>query len=126
MIRALLILLALALAPLPAAAQGLSALATFDAKGSTIRDDGQGLTLDLALSQPVPWRVRVRDNPPRLVLDVREVDWSGIGALTLPKATALRAGVFRPGWSRLVMELPGPMVVAKSVPWSRFMPRRKY
>lgn len=105
-------LVALWLALLPCAAQDLSALAKFDAAGSTIRGDGQGLALELALSQPVPWRVRVKDNPPRLVLDVREVDWSGIAALPLPKSATLRAGVFRSGWSRLVMALPGPMTIA--------------
>ena len=30
--------------------------------------------MELAISQPVPWRVRVLGGPPRLVLDVREVD----------------------------------------------------
>jgi N-acetylmuramoyl-L-alanine amidase len=106
--------LALWMALVPCGAQDLSALARFEAKTSSIRGDGQGLALDLALSQPVPWRVRVKDNPPRLVLDMREVDWSGIAALPLPKSTTLRAGVFRPGWSRLVLELPGPMLVTSA------------
>lgn len=104
-------LMALWLVLLPCGAQDLSALARFDAKTSAITSDGQGLSLTLTLSQPVPWRVRVKGNPPRLVLDVREVDWSGIATLPLPKGVSLRAGVFRPGWSRLVMELPGPMLV---------------
>jgi N-acetylmuramoyl-L-alanine amidase len=56
---------------------------------------------------------RPNDAPPRLVLDVREVDWTGIAEV--PRAsvrvTGLRAGVFRPGWSRLVMEMNGPFLV---------------
>nr|WP_236019239.1 N-acetylmuramoyl-L-alanine amidase [Fuscibacter oryzae] len=107
-------LVALWLMLLPCGAQDLSALARFEAKTSTIQGGGDGLVLDLSLSQPVPWRVRVKDNPSRLVLDMREVDWSGIDTLPLPKGASLRAGVFRPGWSRLVLELPGPMLVTSA------------
>lgn len=94
--------------PVTAAAQELSAL---DPAASAIRDAGQGVQIDLSLSQPVPWRVRFRDNPPRLVLDVQEVNWTGVEQLLQgsSKVTGLRAGVFRPGWSRLVLDLAGPM-----------------
>lgn len=94
--------------------QDLSALARLDVSASQLRDRGAGVVVSLALSQPVPWRVRLLPAPPRLVLDVREVDWSGIA--TMPRASDrvvdLRAGVFRPGWSRLVLELAGPMGLA--------------
>lgn len=95
----------------PVQAQELSALARLDARASSIRDVGQGVEIGFSLSQPVPWRVRLRADPPRLVLDVREVDWTGAEALGAgsSRVTALRAGVFRPGWSRLVLELSGPM-----------------
>jgi N-acetylmuramoyl-L-alanine amidase len=98
---------------LPVAAQDLSALARLDPARSALADDGEGITLELGLSQPVPWRVRVLDGPPRLLLDFREVDWSGIAAM--PRASArvvgLRAGSVRAGWSRLVLELSGPFTV---------------
>lgn len=108
-------LLALMLAALPLAAQDMSALARLDAGASSVRGSARGLELDLALSQPVPWRVRVKAGPARLILDMREADWSGIGALPLPEGVTLRAGVFRPGWSRLVLELPAPMLVSQAV-----------
>ena len=97
-------------------AQDLSALARLDADASAITADGTALHLDLALSQAVPWRVRVLDAPPRLVLDLREVDWRGIRQVKVPKAKVLgaRAGAVRPGWSRLVVELAGPMQVTKA------------
>ncbi|NTT86607.1 N-acetylmuramoyl-L-alanine amidase [Tabrizicola fusiformis] len=98
----------------PVAPQELSALARLEAAGSAITGGAGGIDLDLALSQPVPWRVRVKADPPRLVLDLREVDWSGLDSVARPKGVVLRAGVFRPGWSRLVMELPGPMLVTRS------------
>lgn len=102
----------------PAAGQDLSALARLDPAGSSITSlPAEGaVDVALAISQPVPWRVRVLDGPPRLVLDVREVDWSALDAVprTAPQITDLRAGVFRAGWSRLVLVLDGPMLVTRS------------
>jgi N-acetylmuramoyl-L-alanine amidase len=98
---------------LSAPAQELSALARLDAARSSVTGDDTGLTVTLGLSQPIPWRVRLLDNPPRLVMDFREVDWTGLDAMprTAPQVKDLRAGVFRPGWSRLVLELSGPFAV---------------
>ncbi len=101
---------------LPVAAQDLSALARLDPGQSALKDEAGGVALTLAISQPVPWRVRVLDQPPRLVVDFREVDWTGLDKM--PQAAAavagLRAGVFRPGWSRLVLDLKGPMAVTSA------------
>jgi N-acetylmuramoyl-L-alanine amidase len=116
--RAVLVALGLVLLSwLPAAAQDLSALARLDAESSAIADEGEALTITLALSQPVPWRVRVADDPRRLIMDFREVDWSGIAALPVDSALVadLRAGSFRPGWSRLVMEVRAPLRVETAV-----------
>ncbi len=100
----------------PGLAQQLSGLAKFNPGASEIVDAGSGLQIDLGLSQAVPWRVRVLDDPARLVVDFREVDWTGLA--DMPQASdavvALRAGVFRPGWSRLVIELAGPMQVTSA------------
>lgn len=100
----------------PAPAQDLSALARLDPGASSFRAEAGGLAIDLALSQPVPWRVRVMDNPPRLVLDMREADWTGLSTIPqqAPAIRSLRAGVFRPGWSRLVLELAGPHLVSQA------------
>jgi N-acetylmuramoyl-L-alanine amidase len=100
--------------PVAARAQDLSALARMDPAESYVRDVGQGVEILFSLSQPVPWRVRFRADPPRMVLDVREVDWAGVETVLEPSAhvTGLRAGVFRPGWSRLVMDLSGPMALS--------------
>lgn len=112
-IRAFLVCL-LMLAPQSLRAEALSALARLDPAASSITATETGLSLDLAISQPVPWRVRVMDNPPRLVLDVREVDWTGLDSVphALPQIADLRAGIFRAGWSRLVVELTAPMLVS--------------
>ncbi len=109
------VLLGLALAG-PVGAEDLSALARIDPAQSSVSDSGDGISVQLALSQPVPWRVRMLSDPPRMVMDFREVDWSGIKDMprSADAVTDLRAGVFRSGWSRLVLELDGPFTVAQA------------
>ena len=99
-----------------ALAQDLSALAQFEVGRSFVQASGDDVEVVLGLSQPVPWRVRVLAAPPRVVLDFREVDWLGLDRMALAsgRVTGLRAGVFRAGWSRLVMDLSGPMVVSQA------------
>ena len=98
---------------MPASAEELSALARLDIGGSTVAEGADGgLNLTFDLSQPVPWRVRFLSAPPRLILDTREVDWTGVQRLAVPgPVLALRAGGFRAGWSRLVIELSGPQAL---------------
>lgn len=103
--------------PGSAAAQELSALARLNPAASRIWDTETGVALDLAISQPVPWRVRFLDDPPRLVLDFREVDWAGIDRAPLSTASRvrdLRAGRLRAGWSRLVLELDAPYALSEA------------
>lgn len=117
-------LLLLLLMPLPAGAEGLSALARVDPMRSALVATGQGLELRLTLTQPVPWRVRMLDGPPRLVIDTREVDWQGAQVLAMVRpAVAMRAGSFRPGWSRLVLELDGPHRLARAEMTTGAVPR---
>ncbi|MHC0052787.1 N-acetylmuramoyl-L-alanine amidase [Actibacterium sp. D379-3] len=111
MIRYLLVAAVVGLAG-AAAAQDLSALARVDAAGSGFEDRGGGAVLRLDLSQPVPYRVRMLDAPPRLVLDFREVAWDGLRADALDRSDrvqTLAMGPVRPGWSRLVAELDRPL-----------------
>lgn len=97
------------------AAQDLSAIARVSVDKSYIRQNTQsGTELKLHLSGGVPFRVFVLDNPTRLVLDFREVDWSGVSSDALLRGdsgvTAVRFGAFQPGWTRLVADLQGPML----------------
>ena len=112
-----LVLLFAASLPPAATAQELSALARLDPAASSITDRGEALEITLSLSQPVPWRLRFADDPRRLILDFREVDWSGIRALRQDstRVAGLRAGSFRPGWSRLVLQLKAPLTVDSAV-----------
>ncbi|ETW14650.1 N-acetylmuramoyl-L-alanine amidase [Roseivivax marinus] len=112
-------ILAATLTAAPVAAQELGGLARLDASQSYARDlrPGGGTELRLALSQGVPWRVFTLDDPARLVLDFREVDWSGVDPATLlrgERVQAIRVGPYRPGWSRLTADLSGPMEVTRA------------
>ena len=98
-----------------AGAQELNALARVDVARSGISDGWFGETeLALGLSQAVPFRVFMLDDPARLVVDFREADWTGVQPeMILPEAgriTGVRFGAFRPGWSRLVADLSEPML----------------
>lgn len=97
-----------------AAAQDLSGLARVDREASALTDDGTGAHMVLSLSQGVPYRVYTLADPARLVLDFREVDWTGLDLDAFDRSdavTGLRAGTFRPGWSRLVAQLTGPYAI---------------
>jgi len=113
--HALLVLALLLVAPRPALAQDFTGLARLDVAQSQLRDGPQGrLDLTLYLSQPVPYRAFTLDDPRRLVIDFREVDWRGAtraAMLNADGATDLRFGVLRPGWSRMVVDLAGPMLL---------------
>jgi len=96
-----------------AGAQNLTALARVDAAASSIEDGWFGRTdIALHLSQGVPFRVFTLDDPARLVVDFREVDFDGLRAADFLRAStrisAVRFGAFQPGWSRLVADLAEP------------------
>lgn len=97
----------------PASAQegGFGALARVEMEKTRLDDTPDGLLLRLGLTQGVPFRVFTLADPPRLVLDFREVDWRGAEPGMIDRAdraVGVRMGAFRPGWSRMVVDLAGP------------------
>ncbi|UWQ97719.1 N-acetylmuramoyl-L-alanine amidase [Rhodobacteraceae bacterium S2214] len=95
-------------------AQDFSGLARIDHVDSAITDTRQGMAVDLQLSQVVPYRVFTLDEPRRLVVDFREIDWTGTDKAQLDQsdiASAIRFGAFQAGWSRLVVDLSEPVVL---------------
>ncbi len=100
------------------AQQQFSGLARLDPGRSTLQDDRHGVEIVLGVSQAVPFRAYLLDNPPRLVADFREVDF-GTARPETPTGAGLlkdlRWGPFRPGWSRLVAELTGPVRLGEAV-----------
>lgn len=113
-LRLLTLVLAAIFVSVPGARADLTALSRVDQAASRIGDAGGGAEVVLSLSQPVPWRVRLLDDPRRLVVDLAEVIWPE--DLT-PDGTAIarvRTGRAGPGWSRLVADLSLPFAVTEA------------
>jgi N-acetylmuramoyl-L-alanine amidase len=112
---------ALVAPPRAQAQEGFSALARLLPEGSSLTAAGDEVALVLALSQAVPYRLRLVSGPPRLAVDFAEVDFAALPAAdpgaVLGRAdavTGLRHGLAQPGWTRLVVELAGPHVVTSA------------
>lgn len=93
-------------------AQPVSGLARFE--GGAVTDIRGGVSVELDMSQGVPWRLFTLDEPRRLVLDFREVDWTGADATDMDQSDSvagLRMGPFQSGWSRMVIDLSEPLAV---------------
>lgn len=118
MMRAVFFSLAVLLCTFSAAyAQPFTALARFDVEKSQITMRGGAYKLDLALSQGVPYRVYTLNDPARLVVDFREVDFAGVDPTALMSTldeNVLRFGAVHPGWSRLVLDLASPQKVKQA------------
>jgi N-acetylmuramoyl-L-alanine amidase len=71
-----------------------------------------GVALEVPLSQPVPWRARLWDDPPRAVIDFRRVEFGGLELPAQGPVVEVRTGEAGGGWSRLVVELDRPMTLA--------------
>lgn len=99
----------------PVDAQQLQALARLDLSRSGVTGRASGdVDIALKLTQAVPYRVVSLTGPPRLVLDFREVRFDGVTAARLlhtELVSGMRVGLFRPGWSRMVLDLVRPMTV---------------
>ncbi|WP_120501623.1 N-acetylmuramoyl-L-alanine amidase [Roseovarius sp. EL26] len=108
----------LCISAMSANAQDFSGLARIEGNDNAITDIRRGVQLNLTLTQGVPWRVFTLDNPERLVVDFREIDWQGVDPAELDQSdrvTSLRVGGFRPGWSRMVADLSGPYALETAV-----------
>ncbi|MEY8842275.1 N-acetylmuramoyl-L-alanine amidase [Cribrihabitans sp. XS_ASV171] len=99
-------------------AQEFSGLARIDPETSRVSDAGRaGVSVELGLSQGVPYRLFTLAEPPRLVLDFQEVDWTGLSAEALVQTDKVREaafGTYVPGWSRMVLALAEPLAVAQA------------
>lgn len=96
----------------PLIAQELRALARVDPATSAISGGSEQLEITLGLSQAVPYRIEARAEPDRIVVEFREVDFSGAEPGSYLTSDALRgviAGPAQPGWSRLEFLLSAPM-----------------
>ncbi|NOX74340.1 MAG: N-acetylmuramoyl-L-alanine amidase [Alphaproteobacteria bacterium] len=103
--------------PFAAPAQQLQALARLELDGSSVTARQSGdVDIVLKLTQGVPYRVMTLDKPRRLVIDFQEVRFGALKRNALVRTNQIkdiRFGLFRPGWSRLVLEMALPLKVAE-------------
>lgn len=83
------------------------------------RDRGRPrpLELRLVLDRAVPYRTFLVGDPARLIVDLKGADFDGLGTGDLfghDLVPAIRWGRFQRGWSRIVLELPGPYRIASA------------
>jgi N-acetylmuramoyl-L-alanine amidase len=78
--------------------------------------DGFGQIIEIALDQPVPYRVFTLDDPWRLVVDMNTVNWNGLSPNFVagsPGLSSLRFGQFTREWSRMVFDLSQPLALTE-------------
>jgi N-acetylmuramoyl-L-alanine amidase len=98
-------------APLAVAAQDTSALARLIPQFSNIRNRGRALEVTLALSQAVPYRLRLVDGPIALQVELQDTSLAGtvLGeVLSTDTVTEASVDETAPGWSRLSLTLKRP------------------
>lgn len=83
------------------------------------RDRGRPrpMELTLTLDRAVPYRTYLVADPVRLIVDLKGVDFSGARTEDLfghDIVPAIRWGRYQNGWSRVVIELPGPYRIASA------------
>lgn len=92
----------------------MSALARLTGDGVRLERAASGLSLEIEMTRSVPWRVFSLSDPARLVIDFSELDWTGVDPEALAGVDGVdevRTGLFRPGWSRMVVTLDAPFLV---------------
>ncbi|WP_298499839.1 N-acetylmuramoyl-L-alanine amidase [uncultured Maritimibacter sp.] len=96
------------------AQDALTALSRLTGEGLTIETGPQGVEIGIEMNRSVPWRVFTLDAPMRLVVDFSELDWDAVdpeAGAGLAEVGAVSTGIFRPGWSRMVVELTEPLAI---------------
>lgn len=77
---------------------------------SSLSGDRDELYVRLALSQPVPYRLRFLAAPPRAVLEFNTINWRNMFWPEVEGLRDLRTGHRGDGWARMVLDLAFPMV----------------
>lgn len=98
-------------------AQAAVAQVAVDPARTAVRDGWWTLEVALGLTAITPYRAFTLDDPRRLVVDVAGVSFDGLNPediLSGDRATAVRFGPLRPGWSRLVVDLASPLVITEA------------
>jgi len=88
-----------------------------DPARTKVSDGWWTLEVAVGLDRITPYRVFTLDDPRRLVVDIEGASFAGLDPAALlsgDRATEVRFGPLRPGWSRMVVDLAVPLVVAEA------------
>lgn len=99
------------------AANLAAAQVSVDPARTSVRDGWRTLEVVLGFDRITPYRVFTLDDPRRLVVDIEGVSFAALDAddmLSGERAAAVRFGRLRPGWSRMVIDLAEPLVIAEA------------
>jgi len=90
---------------------------TIDPDRASVKDGWWTLEVSLGLSEITPYRAFTLDAPRRLVVDFEDVSFAGLSAQAIKsgnRASAVRFGPLRPGWSRMVVDLAEPLIITEA------------
>lgn len=98
-------------APMTAPAQDAATLARLIPQFSDIRDRGRALEVTLALSQAVPYRLRLVDGPIALQVELQDTTLTGTALAQVLRTDTVTQALIEPtapGWARLSLTLDRP------------------
>ena len=93
---------------------GQGVLADLGPSGAKVFDTDVDVRVNIALSQPVPWRVHFADAPPRLIVEFKELVWSKPPDVRSTSVVDVSVGKSGPGTSQMVAILREPLTVASA------------
>lgn len=91
-----------------------SALAVVAPPGAAIVDRHGDVVLTVPMSQAVPWKLALADDPPRLVVDFGELLFSEDPGARSDAIASVSTGQPEPGWSRLTALLREPLEIGSA------------
>lgn len=91
-----------------------SALAHLGRGGATIEDRAGVVLVTVPLTLAVPWKVHLADDPPRLVIEFNDLEWSQPPKIASSSVSEVGTARHAPGWSQMVAVLREPLEVGSA------------
>lgn len=79
-----------------------------------VRDKGGDVVLTVPVTEAVPWKVWLADDPPRLIVEFNDLDWDGAPDVKSSSIAEVRIERAGPDWLRLVAYLREPLTVIRA------------
>jgi N-acetylmuramoyl-L-alanine amidase len=79
-----------------------------------VRDAGGDVVLTVPVTEAVPWKVRLEDGPPRLIVEFRNLEWGAAPDVQSSSIAEVRIEQQSADWSRLVAYLREPLMIGQA------------